>query len=126
MLARSSVWVKVHICIWPSYCYCYALSLAPVNPDWFYLPGFTFLVPAHLRKSWTQSRGCKKVVVLHLVINKGNKIRKIHTYLIIYHNQMKYITPSMCRLTYSIYFYLHIFEYRKSSTNNNIWEKSTK
>ena len=23
------------------------LSLAPVNPDWFYLPGFTFLVPAH-------------------------------------------------------------------------------
>ena len=24
------------------------LSLAPVNPDWFYLPGFTFLVPAHL------------------------------------------------------------------------------
>ena len=22
-------------------------SLAPVNPDWFYLPGFTFLVPAH-------------------------------------------------------------------------------
>jgi len=22
-------------------------SLAPVNPDWFYLSGFTFLVPAH-------------------------------------------------------------------------------
>jgi len=22
------------------------VSLAPVNPDWFYLPGFTFLVPA--------------------------------------------------------------------------------
>jgi len=25
----------------------YSLSVAPVNPDWFYLPGFTFLVPAH-------------------------------------------------------------------------------
>jgi len=23
-------------------------SLAPVNPDWFYLPGFTFLIPVHL------------------------------------------------------------------------------
>jgi len=23
------------------------LSLAPLNPDWFFLPGFTFLVPAH-------------------------------------------------------------------------------
>ena len=35
------------ICIWPSWCHCHSLSLAPVNPDWFYLPGFTFLVPAH-------------------------------------------------------------------------------
>ena len=24
-----------------------SLSLAVVNPDWFYLPGFTFLMPAH-------------------------------------------------------------------------------
>jgi len=23
------------------------LALSPVNPDWFYLPGFTFLVPAY-------------------------------------------------------------------------------
>ena len=37
--------VKVQICIWPSWCHCHSLSLAPVNPDWFYLPGFTFLVP---------------------------------------------------------------------------------
>jgi len=41
------VWVKVQICIWPSWCHCHSLTLAPVNPDWFYLPGFTFLVPAH-------------------------------------------------------------------------------
>ena len=46
MLAWLSVWVEVQICIWPSRCHCHALSLAPVNPDWFYLPVFTFLVPA--------------------------------------------------------------------------------
>jgi len=29
--------------IWPSWCHCHSLFLASVNPDWFYLPGFTFL-----------------------------------------------------------------------------------
>jgi len=48
MLAWSCVGVKVQICIWPSWCHCHSLSLAPVNPDRIYLPGFTFLVPAHL------------------------------------------------------------------------------
>jgi len=47
MLAWLSVWDEVQICIWPSRCHCHSLSLAPVNPDLFYLPGFTFLVPAH-------------------------------------------------------------------------------
>ena len=47
ILAWLSVWIKVQICIWPSWCHCHSLSLAPVNPDWFYLPGFTFLVLAH-------------------------------------------------------------------------------
>jgi len=47
MLAWLYVWVKVQICIWQSWCRCHSLSLAPVNPDWCYLPGFTFLVPAH-------------------------------------------------------------------------------
>jgi len=28
-------------------CHCHSLPLAPENPDWFYLPDFTFLVPAH-------------------------------------------------------------------------------
>jgi len=37
MLAWLCVWVKVQICIWPSWCHCHSLSLAPVNPDWFYL-----------------------------------------------------------------------------------------
>jgi len=33
MLAWLCVWVKVHICIWPSWCHCHLLSLAPVNPN---------------------------------------------------------------------------------------------
>jgi len=36
MLAWLSVWDEVQICIWPSWCHCHSLSLAPVNPDWFY------------------------------------------------------------------------------------------
>jgi len=39
MLAWLCVWVRVQICIWPSWCYCHSLSLAPVNPDWFYFSG---------------------------------------------------------------------------------------
>ena len=39
MLAWLGVWVKVQICIWPSWCHCHSLSLVPVNPDWFDLSG---------------------------------------------------------------------------------------
>jgi len=46
---KTEWWDAGHmqICIWPSWCHCHPLSLAPVNPDWLYLPGFNFLVPAH-------------------------------------------------------------------------------
>jgi len=37
MLPWLSAWVEVQICMWPSRCNCHSLSLAPVNPDWFYL-----------------------------------------------------------------------------------------
>ena len=64
MLAWLCVWVKVQICIWPSRCHCQSLSLAPVNPDWFYLPGFTFLVQAHQTKSKrAEQRMCMCVCV---------------------------------------------------------------
>jgi len=63
MLAWLSVWGEVQICIWPSGCLCYSLSIAPVYPDWFYLPGFTFLVPAH-PGSPGQSPGGRKTVVM--------------------------------------------------------------
>jgi len=47
MLAWLSVCGEVQVCIWHSWCHCHSLSVAPVNPDSFNLPGFTFLVPAH-------------------------------------------------------------------------------
>jgi len=34
------IWDEVQTCILPSRSHCHSLSLAPVNPDWFYLPGF--------------------------------------------------------------------------------------
>jgi len=39
MLAWLCVWGEVQMCIWPSWRHCHSLSLAPVNPDWFYLSG---------------------------------------------------------------------------------------
>ena len=37
MLAWLTTWGDVQICIGPSWCQCRSLSVAPVNPDWFYL-----------------------------------------------------------------------------------------
>ena len=47
VLTWLSVWGQVQICIWPSWCHCHSLSLAPVNPDWFYQNDSAFLVPAY-------------------------------------------------------------------------------
>ena len=33
------VWGNAQICMWPRWCHCHSLSLAPVTPDWFYLSG---------------------------------------------------------------------------------------
>jgi len=68
MLAWLSVWGEVQICIWPSWCHCHALSLASVNPDWFYLPGCTFLVPAHPGSSGQSPWGQNTVVVVVVVV----------------------------------------------------------
>jgi len=42
VLAWLFVWSKVHSCIWPSWCHCHSLSLAPVKsrlvlPFWYWL-----------------------------------------------------------------------------------------
>jgi len=39
VLVWLCVWVKVQICIWPIWCHCHSLSLASINPYWFYLFG---------------------------------------------------------------------------------------
>jgi len=61
---HGSVCGEVQICIWPSWCQCHTLSLAPVNPDWFYLPGFTFLVPAYQGSPRQNPESHKTVVVM--------------------------------------------------------------
>ena len=47
VLAWLSVWSEVQTCIWPSWCHCHSLSLAPVKsvlvlPSWYRL---TWIVP---------------------------------------------------------------------------------
>jgi len=64
VLTWLSVWGEVQICIWPRWCHCHSLFLAPVNPDWFYLPSFTFLVPAHPDSPGQSPEGHKTVVVI--------------------------------------------------------------
>jgi len=54
-------------CIWSSRCHCHPLSLVPVNPDWFYLPGFTFLVQAHSGSPGQNPESHKTVVVVVVV-----------------------------------------------------------
>jgi len=54
-------------CVWGEVQICHSL-LAPVNPDWFYLTGFTFLVPAYLGSSRQNPEGHKTVVVAVAVV----------------------------------------------------------
>ena len=53
-------WVKVQTCTWPTWCHCHSLSLVPVNLEWFYLPGFTFLVSAHWGSPWQNPKSTVK------------------------------------------------------------------
>jgi len=70
MLAWLCVWVKVQICIWPSWCHYHSQSLAAVNPDWFYLPGFTFLVLAHLVSPGQNPAGRKTGVCVCMCVSR--------------------------------------------------------
>ena len=60
VLAWLSVWSDVQTCVWPSWCYCHSLSLAPVKSRLV----FPFLVglPAHLGSPG--QRAVKRVCVL--------------------------------------------------------------
>jgi len=79
MLAWLCVWVKVQICIWPSWCCCHSPSLAPVNPDWYYLPGFTFLVPAQLGSPRQLKRAIKRLCVCVCVFGGGLMHMNVHS-----------------------------------------------
>ena len=68
------VWGGVQTCIWPSWCHCHSLCNASVNPDWFALPGFTFLVPAHPGSPGQSPGGHKMVVVVVVVVVAKNWI----------------------------------------------------
>ena len=51
VLGWLSVWSKVEICMWPRWYHCHSLSLASINPDWFYLSGR--LVHTHTHNRFT-------------------------------------------------------------------------
>jgi len=57
VLAWLSVWSEMQTCMWPSWCHCHSLSLAPVKSRLV----FTFLVPAYL--SSPGQRAIKRVCV---------------------------------------------------------------
>jgi len=58
---------EVQICILPGWCHCHSLSLDLVNPDWFNLPSFTFLVPAHPGSPGHNPESRKMVVIVVIV-----------------------------------------------------------
>jgi len=64
LLAWLSVWREVQTCIWPSWCHCHSLSLAPVKSIQI---GFTSLVPAH--PGSPRKRAVKQVCVCVLTLN---------------------------------------------------------
>ena len=65
MLAWLSVWSKMQICIWPSWCHCHLLSLASVNTI-----GYTFLVLAHPD---SPGKGLLNGCLITVVDNYNNK-----------------------------------------------------
>ena len=77
MLAWFSVWGEVQICIWPSRCHSHSLSLAPVNPDWFYLSG-----SGSPRLSRTKSRRSRETIVVVVVVVPITTLYASHHYIL--------------------------------------------
>ena len=55
------IWDEVQTCIMAQQCHCHSLSLAPVNPDWFYLPGF--YLSGTCSAGWDKFQKSSKTVV---------------------------------------------------------------
>ena len=64
-LAWISVWGKVQICIWLSWCHCHSLSLPPVNPDWYRLTRVVLDKGAYNDCSCSNSVPCTGAMVRH-------------------------------------------------------------
>ena len=64
-LVWLSVWGKVQICIWPSWCLPLTISCSSKSRLVYLpvLPGFTFLVPAHPSSPRQSPGGRKRIVV---------------------------------------------------------------
>ena len=65
VLASLTVWSEVQTCIWPSWCQCHSLSLAPVKsslvlPFWYWL---TWVVPDKGPLNGCSKRGCSSINV---------------------------------------------------------------
>jgi len=85
-----------------SWCYCHSMSLARVNPDWFYLPGLTFLVPAHPGSPGHSPGGHKTVVVVVVVpISLSSRIG-----LLLFEAGHRKRRPNLV-LVYCVYFVLY-------------------
>ena len=67
VLACLSVWDKVQVCIWPTWCHCHSLSLAPVNTDWFYQNDSAFLVLVYPGYPGKEGRKMNVVVVAVMI-----------------------------------------------------------
>ena len=74
VLAWLSVWGELQICIWPSWCHCHSLTLAPVNRDWFYQNGSAFLVQAY--SGCPGKKAVKRMCSSNLVLTDASRISK--------------------------------------------------
>ena len=145
MLAWLSLWGEVQICIWPSWCYCHSLSLAAVNPDWFYLSGTGWMGCPR------QSPGvCKMVVVVvvavvsvylhfllwiasHFVVRTAFLLYSVFTELS-YYQQSKGVSTVFQQMPTSIYdgsfslvcypLSIFVFSFLEYVFNVNCWKKT--
>ena len=84
VLAWLSVWSKVQTCIWPSWCHCLSLSLAPVKSR-LVLPFWYWLTQVILEKR--PLNGCCCCCFCHCLKCSYNKMEKAH---------YNYITVLLC------------------------------
>jgi len=66
------IWDEVQTCIRPSRCHCHSLFLAPVNPDWFYLPGF--YLSGTCLPGWSRTNSRRAVKQLCVCVRESSSV----------------------------------------------------